>query len=863
MTRLFLNLLCSLCIAAGPAQAQQFAQGAGDNQVLVLEKPAPRAPKQKGVLRAPVFDRSQPALAYFKLQNNWRDGAAADFLTFGQAFESGALRPNDTLGARFNDVVLPAQMDVKALHKDGSVRHAAITIATPPAGAGEIIDGALVKDVEIRARDFDAFLLAKENYDFRAAITFHYGDGSARAYRVNARALLMDAIERGQAPDWLNGPLVKEYRVDTDAAPHLTLRFDIRLYRDGDIRTSAVFANEKSFAPGNRTMLYDVVIGPKDRPALKAEKIGHHRASNWRRIFWSGAQPKLHVIHDLDGLARAGAVAPLDASLGVIADDIAARDKLLRNLPPLSPALVERYMPMAGGRPDIGLYPQWTAHYLVTQTEAAKRVMLANAEAAGAVPWHFMDEDAGAPVSIERRPRFWADERGLESQYAPDRPHPDLFASADGGWTPDHSHKPALTAVPYLVTADRHYADELAMQAAWAIFGRWPALREGGLKAIDVEQLRASAWSLRDLSDAAFLLPDRHPSKKYLERALRENLAAARKKYIDERYYKNAGALEGFFEELIEREPERISPWQNDYMALALWLDARRGGEDAKALLGWTENFHAQRFLNPAFDKTYAAAYLFPIKDAATQTPLTSWAALSAKLREKYAAPDSGMRGYPELGYGYVASAYAGLAGLASATGSPQSLLAFARLAQSSREDALWAPFAKAGVRRHNQFLFTLQIGETAYGRAAMRFGGKGGAKADFILGGDSDDKLKGRAGADALFGFDGADALFGGAGADYLSGGRGDDLLSGGPGRDTFAYAENNFGRDRILDFDVRNDVIHLQNIVFRDLGAVLSAVEKTPEGARLTLPDRQDSILFADVDAQDLTPTNFQIFQ
>jgi len=855
MARFFilLSLACLSLAATG-----LHAQG------LFLERPSPAKPQKTGVLRAPEFDKSEAALAYFKLKNNWKETAAPDFLTFGQAFRAGALFPGDTIGARFGDKILAAQMDVKALHNDGSVRHAAITIATPPLKSGKTTDGALIKDVEIHQRDFAAAGLVRENYKFPISLTFHFSDQMTADFFIDARSLIIDAIDNGQAPGWLKGPLVKEYRIETEAAPHLRLQFDIRIYRDGDIRTSVGLANQKTFASGIRNMIYDVVIGPKENPAFAAREIGHHRASNWRRIFWTGAQPQLHIVHDLQGLAQSGAVAPFDLSLGVIADAIAARDAILQNLPPLSPALVERYMPMAGGRPDLGLYPQWTAHYMVTQTEAAKRVMLANAEAAGAVPWHFTDDATGAPISIETRPKFWADERGLEPQYAPDRPHPDLFASSDGGWSPDHSHKPALVAVPYLVTADHHYADELAMQAAWAIFGRWPDLREGGLKAIDVEQVRASAWSLRDLSDAAFLLPDAHPSKNYLKRALEQNLTAMRKKYVDAGYFREAGALEGFFEEYIDREPERISPWQNDYMALALWLAANRGNGDARALLLWSENFHSQRFLNPDFDQAFAAAYTFPAKDAATQKPVANWAALAAKLHDQFGAPDMQMQGYPELGYGYVASAYAALTAIASATGAPRAYEALARLAKISRDDALWAPFAKGGVRRHNQFLFSIVMPDGAVlSRNNLRFGKSGGDKNDFIVGGGYGDKISGRGGADALFGFDGADALDGGPGADFLSGGPGDDDLTGGSGRDIFSFQVGETGHDRISDFDPAQDQIRLQVKGFANAAEILESIKMTPQGARLDLAHGDGSIMLENVDVSLLKTSNFHLFQ
>ena len=843
----WLLFLLSLTLAALPARADK-----GDAPGPALEQPSPRKPQQAGLLKAPVFDRSEPAIAYFKLQNNWREDPRADYLTFGQAFAPGALGPGQPISVRYGNQTLPSQIDIKALHKDGSVRHAVITITTPPVDEGKTIDGALVLSTASVSNNqqeaFNVEAIVAESFDAPISLAFHFADGTQEIVDADVRGAALHALQQSEQNLWLDGALAKEIRFSIEAALHLELRFDLRVYRDGNIRLSAGFVSEKSFAPGRRDSVYDVTIGG----AFAAEKVPHHRAANWRRIFWIGEQPKLHVIHDIEGLAAAGAILPVDTSLGVDAAEIAARDVLLRNLPPLSPALVTRYMPAPGGRPDIGPYPQWTSHYLAAQTEAAKRVMLANADAAGAVPWHYADDNTGAPISIEDHPKFWADERGLEARYGKDRPHLDIFASSGGGWTPDHSHKPALTAVPYLVTGDRYYADELAMQAAWAIFGRWPDLREGGVKAIDVEQVRASAWSLRDLSNAAFLLPETHPSKAYHARALLENLRLAKEKYVDARAMRSAGALEGFFEELIEREPERISPWQNDYMAISLWLAARRGDENAAALLNWSANFHAQRFLNSALPLPWGASYQLPAKNAQTQQPVADWAALAAKMRTQGLLKTEAET-YPELGHGYIGSALAALIATASHTGAPTALEALALMLRETRGYALWTRASKGGVYRNNNFLFELTAPNGArYVRDDVRWSGKPSDKGGVVVGARKNDKLNGGEGPDLLFGLDGDDDINAGAGADIISGGPGDDMLTGGEGADIFAFANIDNGIDRIIDFDPREDSIML------DFETKIDVIDSR-EGARIAFDNGRGAVIFANIRANSLTQKSF----
>jgi len=849
-----------------------------------LETPAPKTGKRSGLLRAPKFNREAPSLAAFKLANNWKASAASDYLTFGQAFIEGALIEGDHIAAQFGDHTLAAQLDVKALHQDGSVRHAAITIETPPVKSGGEIEGALIITPAPHEENFDAVQILTERFDFLTSLTFYDGDGASRSAVYNPRDLVIQAFRAKTPPFWLNGALAKETRVEMIAGPHLTLRFDVRVYRDGDIRTNVVFANEKTFSPGRREMLYDVVIGGGSggggaAAPWRAEQVFHHRSSTWRKIFWTGAQPKLHIAHDLETLIAANAIAPLDASQGVSGRAIAANLARLSDDPkPLSPALVTPYFPTTGGRGDLGLYTRWGSHFLVTQTQAAKRVMLANADAAGAIPWHFKDEKTGAPVSLETRKKFWADPRGLEARYAPDRAHPDLFASHQGGWTPDHSHKPALSYVPYLVTADRYYAGELAMQGAYALFGRWPHLREGGLKVIDVEQVRASAWSLRDMSDAAFILPDAHPSKAYLNRAVKTNLRLAVEKYIDRRAMKAAGELEGYFEEYIAREPERISPWQNDFMVLSLWLASRRGEDGAARLIDWSKNFHTGRVLSQDIDIKYAAPYQLPAKNGKTQTPVSRWADVAARLHATRADHGPGMAGYPNIATGYVAIAYASLTAIASATGAPDAFEALARYVKETKNYLLWDEFQNGGVTQGNNFLFMLTMpdGRTIT-REVIRRQKRRPAGNNFLIGGKADDRLTGGAASDALIGFDGDDILDGGAGPDILVGGRGNDRLTGGQGPDRLsggagadififnatAQGATGAAQDIIVDFDPTEDKLGFLPNKAGDPAPSLQDAAATPQGALISSGASHGAILMPGVDAGALSASNFIIIQ
>lgn len=85
-------------------------------------------------------------------------------------------------------------------------------------------------------------------------------------------------------------------------------------------------------------------------------------------------------------------------------------------------------------------------------------------------------------------------------------------------------------------------------------------------------------------------------------------------------------------------------------------------------------------------------------------------------------------------------------------------------------------------------------------------------------------------AGNDNIAGSSQMDVIYGGAGKDKIDAGGGDDriwsqaandILTGGKGADRFYFAYDKFGRDRITDFDVDQDVLILDSpdyATFRD---------------------------------------------
>jgi Ca2+-binding RTX toxin-like protein len=109
---------------------------------------------------------------------------------------------------------------------------------------------------------------------------------------------------------------------------------------------------------------------------------------------------------------------------------------------------------------------------------------------------------------------------------------------------------------------------------------------------------------------------------------------------------------------------------------------------------------------------------------------------------------------------------------------------------------------------------------------------------ANYILGGDGDDKIVGGAGNDTLIG---------GAGNDTLTGGGGKDLLTGGGGSNTFHFGDtlNPLGIATITDYTVGADKVELGKFYFTGL--------TTPTGLSLIATDF--STVVTDLDAATAT--------
>ncbi|MFN0186091.1 MAG: hypothetical protein ACKVQR_19930 [Aquabacterium sp.] len=616
-------------------------------------------------------------------------------VVFGQAFRPGDLPRDAALAARLADGrAVPAQADIKARHADGSARHALISLSLPALRSGERAGLVLSRVADARpATPLDAGPLLEG----RQASIDITPEGGGTSWRADLVALFRTALQQGGAALWQSGPLAIQARLAVPIPPAAVggaaqprLVADVALRADGVLWVAAWIRNDIAMQVAGGVARYGVRLLLDGREAWAARQVhqaqyqalGRARAS----LRGAAAPPAPMLRHDAAYLAAMGAVPEFDLAAGIDegllsrgAQTMAAAEWSA----PFAARGLTQYMPTTGGRPEIGPVTLWQAAWLISGDPRAAQLALGQAEAAGAVPWHYWDEANGVWLNIRHYPRLYTEERSrngrpgdpaalsLSQQF----PAPDQV----GGWRSDQAHQPDLSTLPYLLTGERWILDNLQAQASASIMGTYPGNRGGRAGLVVVGgQVRGSAWSLRQVDNAAWLSPDGTAEKAYLQEVSEANWRWLVAKIPD--WTARQGEAHGWL--APGGGGGTIAPWQQDYFAFVSVAAALRGNPDARTFLTWQENFLVGRFTREAkgFPPRYGTAYSLAVGDPAQvntiDAPLyPSWARMAAAMVARDLVSPR-----PFMTEDYNQLALASLAGVANALGSAQAAATFRAL---------------------------------------------------------------------------------------------------------------------------------------------------------------------------------------
>lgn len=682
-----------------------------------------------------------------RLQNTGTAPQASVPITFGQVFAVGDIKKSDVLTGSLAGAAVPLQMDVKATHADGSVRHAIISAIVPKLPTGttpmQIATGGTASTAApANFRDAGA----------TASVTLTIAG-------VKYTASLADALSSTPMP-WLAGPVVAEVFADAPLKnasgavhPLLTVKYGVRWYPEAKIaRIEVVVENTKTTANGPQVKHanYDAAITINDKQVYAKSDVAHLAFTRWSRVFWTGPTPAVHVRHNTAYVMASKAVPNYDAALignmsaAGIASMKAAQDA---NKDLFQTGVAASYMPTTGGRPDIGLLPGWHVMCLLQMSPEACELSRTQDELMGGWDAHKRDTATGQPIRYMDYPKstgFSGSEYYAITGVKPGKPTvvtvqghklrpgmrvfflnvggvninyrdvligavtADTFEAVDldttgqtytsGGsaivWNPnviDVSHVPSIGYLTYLLTGDKFFLEEMQFYVAFASTGeQGTGLFHGG-------QLRAQAWGIRGLAQAAYITPDGDPMKAYFTTRLNANLDDYNAKYSNNSGANKLGAIvEGSAWSDPDGSGVRTRTWQDDFFTQAVGHALDLGFTKAAPLFTYKAKYPIARMTysrmlssaysltlrnddrSPVFDtieQVFAASYPANILSQAKES--AAMAALVGPTNfETIGAND--MVGYPGGSLGYGANMQPALA-YAVTHGAPGAAAAWAK----------------------------------------------------------------------------------------------------------------------------------------------------------------------------------------
>ncbi|MCC6590946.1 MAG: hypothetical protein IT168_29925 [Bryobacterales bacterium] len=328
---------------------------------------------------------------------------------------------------------------------------------------------------------------------------------------------------------------------------------------------------ENTYAQRKQTQVYHVqTLRNQDKTPVGPDRwLVHWPKSRWRYTAWSGQDPgPLHIDHNFPYLVYARALPSYDLTLHPSSEAIRGEYDFFRQSDrgdPMGRSVWLEAFEAPGARGDIAFIPRWYTRYLYSADPRMWEAFVGTAAVSGHVPIHARDAMAnkqfcphsceqsptvqGRVVSVEARPSVNHNDAQGEDKM------PAVGPSPLGGWSPDIAHLPDFAFVPYLLTGDYYFLEELHFWASVIVTSGNPSsdcdyCRHGDWGMFGGE-IRGRAWGLRTLGFAVLMSPDGTPEKSYFTDKFNNHIA------IDEGFF---DLKQGSFYEPCPEGP--YNPWK-------------------------------------------------------------------------------------------------------------------------------------------------------------------------------------------------------------------------------------------------------------------------------------------------------------
>lgn len=653
-------------------------------------------------------------------------------LQFGRPFAKGEIR--DCPQVLLNGTpAQSAQVDVKTRHPDGSVRFAIISAVVPSVPAADDVAVSFSNEVCSAPAALTSADMLAARFDFDAQIILNNGAAGTASAR--------DMLSRGQYTLWTQGPVVttaiiadhsaKTQDMGVDAQKSLRPMFEVQFWPAiSKARVRVILEATDTEKVQNQT--YDVSVktgagAPVE--VMSASGVKHNFMSRWSRVFWIGNAPEaLDIDYGLAYLTRTRALPNYDASIQISAvakkatlDAWAAAPKGL-----FEHGLWQKNMGVAGGRPDLGPYPKWMVAWLYDGSAKLKDVALGQADLAAAWPMHLREGNAaksadrartlaalGKPVSGYARPTLAY--TSLDYSYTRSADRIAVVGDRSGnGWAPDNAHQPQPFFIPYLLTGEHFYQEQMQFWAGfslldkpWGLYGYYCYSKNFSPEYLGIGgEVRGTAWAMRMAAEAAWAAPDADTAARtWLNDAVEDTITRwegtrgiARENNTSRpdwqwarsqgdcsngevagqnplHYWETGNAGYGSNASIARYQ----AVWQYAFLMYSLNRAAELG-HPAEALKQWAAPFFVDAALHSNGAGYHLADYTIPVIDAQTGTFYQDWGAVHAEYadytgQESWAPnsrPNSNSVNSLDQGYATVA-----MAALASTDGTRNSLSAW------------------------------------------------------------------------------------------------------------------------------------------------------------------------------------------
>lgn len=570
-------------------------------------------------------------------------------VTFGQVFKAGDIPRGSTVTATLKGQPTALQVDSKATYPDGSLRHAVLTLTAPT------LPGKATLPLTLSASPSPAAIAAEPpislsqllatNYD--ASVSLNLGD---RKYTANARALLQTANDATacrpwgtQCDQWLSGPQASEWIVngpvtaaDGTTDPNLRIYFAVRAYANGShgnvrqVQTDVIVENTWAYMPQAQPQ-YTATL-TSGSAVYTSPALTQYAYTRWHQVlWWNQVQPQVYLQQDTGYIQASKAVSRYMS--------LTPDEKFLANLrqtcTPLDHCDQTQKMHMTGAQEAIGPLPRWTSVYIINPDVRTYNWMLANTDALGAYSIHYRDAATGFPISIEDHPYVtiiaWANANGYAQNDSPEGrkykadllpncvnnavaiscDHPWYNTGNPNGW--DNAHQPSWAYVPYMVTGSYYYMSELAFGASYNEAWSNPAYRDFSRGLIDRAhgQVRGKAWVLRNMANAAWLLPDGYPLKAEFNADVNNSLADWNAKYTNKPSANPFGLMDdGNTYSVNGGTRNATSPWMHAFLVWSAGHAAELGFVGAAEFRDWLGKFEIGLMTDWQTDSTHGYCWL-------------------------------------------------------------------------------------------------------------------------------------------------------------------------------------------------------------------------------------------------------------